>query len=72
MDQKEALAMWETWVANQYFKASQSAPDREMLKALRSCVLPAREADLEVLDLGKGLTIGEAAVELLSIRFPRT
>ena len=72
MDEKVALAMWETWVANQYFKANQSVPDREMLEALRGCVLPAREADLEVLDLAHGLTIGEVAVELLRVHYPRT
>jgi hypothetical protein len=71
MDQIEALAMWETWVANQYFKANQSVPDREMLEALLGCVLPAREADLEVLDLGKELSIGEAATELLRVHYPR-
>ena len=72
MDQQEALATWETWVANQYFKANQSVPDREMLEALRGCVLPAREADLEVLGLGKELAIGEAAAELLRIHYPST
>lgn len=72
MDQNEALGMWETWVANQYFKANQSVPDREMLEALLGSELPAREADLEVLDLGKGLTIGEAAAELLKVHYPRT
>jgi hypothetical protein len=72
MVQQVALAMWETWVANQYFKANQSVPDREMLEALRGCVLPARQADLEVLDLANGLTIGETATELLRIHYPRT
>jgi hypothetical protein len=72
MDEKEALGTWETWVANQYFKANQTVPDREMLEALRGCVLPARQTDLEVLDLGSELTIGEAATELLKVHYPRT
>jgi hypothetical protein len=70
MDMEEAIGMWETWVANQYFEASQSVPDREMLDVLRSSKLPAREADLEVLGLKKWLTIGEAATELLKIHYP--
>ncbi len=70
MDMNEALGMWETWVANQYFEASRSVPDREMLEVLRGSTLPARQADLEVLGLKNWLTIGEAATELLKIHYP--
>lgn len=64
MDQKSAIAVWDSWVAAQHFDENRSAPDGEMLDALLNCDRLAKPGDLEVLGLEAGLTIGEAASEL--------